>query len=382
MIAPTYSQQSTSARERARCIARPALGALLGLVALLCGCRQGLDTDYGTLSPAFIQASVNGTDVLAGMFSEAGHEVESRRTLIATNFAKVETIVWFPDDYAAPSPEHCEWFNQWLSARAGRTLIYVGRDFDAAPLYWQKMLPLAPEGQQEEYRAHQQMASMARMRPKLDAAKLECPWFKIEILPLVLANKLAGPWQTGIDVKKTEIETRDQLLPIEKDKQLLTCQDDEVLAFRHSQSGWDKSQLIVVANGSFLLNLPLVNHEHRKLAGKLIDAVGPTAQVVFLESGEGGPPIEPADEALALWRFFAAWPLNIILLQLAVLGVIFCFARWPILGRPKLPPVETVSDFGKHVDAVSQLLLRSRDRRYATSKLPAAPLPNPRAQNP
>ncbi len=30
-----------------------------------------------------------------------------------------------------------------------------------------------------------------------------------------------------------------------------------------------------MANGSFLLNLPLVNHEHRKLAGKLIDAVGP-----------------------------------------------------------------------------------------------------------
>ena len=59
-----------------------------------------------------------------------------------------------------------------------------------------------------------------------------------------------------------------------------------------SREWFDESQLIVVANGSFLLNLPLVNHEHRKLAGKLIDAVGPPGQtVVFLESFAGGPPI-------------------------------------------------------------------------------------------
>ncbi len=48
-----------------------------------------------------------------------------------------------------------------------------------------------------------------------------------------------------------------------------------------------QSQLLVVANGSFLLNAMLVNHEHRKLAGKLVDAIGPGGRdVVFLESGQ------------------------------------------------------------------------------------------------
>ena len=374
---------TTSPGDRARRPARPALVLLCGLAALFCGCRPGLETTYGKLSPAFVQASVNGTDVLAGMFTQAGHEVGSRRVLIASELAKVDTILWFPDDYAAPSKEHCEWFDEWLSARPGRTLVYVGRDFDAATLYWQKMTPLAPEGQQAEYRLRQQEANArALMRDKLDEDDLECSWFKIEILPLLLVDKLAGPWQTGIDAKKTEIELRDRLQPVDKDQEFLTCQDDGVLVFQHAQSGWDKSQVIVVANGSFLLNLPLVNHEHRKLAGKLIDDVTPSGQVVFLESGRGGPPIEPADEELALWRFFAAWPLNIILLQLSVLGVIFCFACWPILGRPKLPPVETVSDFGKHVDAVSQLLRRTRDRQYALGKLPAPPPSTSKAKNP
>ena len=374
---------TTSFGDRALGHERIALIFLCGLAALLSGCRSGLDTTYGKLSPAFVQASVNGTDVLAGMFTQAGHEVGSRRVLIASDLAKVDTIVWFPDDYAAPSSEHCEWFDEWLSARPGRTLIYVGRDFDAAPLYWKKMMPLVSESQQEAYRLHQQMTNaIARMHDKLDEDELECSWFKIDIQPLLLVDKLAGPWQTGIDAKKTEIELRDRLQPVDKDQEFLTCQDDGVLVFQHTHPGWNKSRVIVVANGSFLLNLPLVNHEHRKLAGKLIDDVTPSGQVVFLESGRGGPPIEPTDEELALWRFFAAWPLNIILLQLSVLGVIFCFARWPILGRPKLPPVETVSDFGKHVDAVSQLLRRTRDRQYALGKLPAPPPSTSKAKNP
>ena len=40
----------------------------------------------------------------------------------------------------------------------------------------------------------------------------------------------------------------------------------------------------VVANGSFLVNLQLVNKEHRKLAGKLIDEVPKGSRVVFIEA--------------------------------------------------------------------------------------------------
>jgi hypothetical protein len=145
----------------------------------------------------------------------------------------------------------------------------------------------------------------------------------------------------------------------------------QAFAWQRDDGDAEMGRLIVIENASFLLNLPLVNHANRRLAGRLIDSVGRPGRVVFLESGPGGPPIDPPAEGSALARLFGAWPLGAILLHLAVLGIIFCFARWPIFGRPKVPPAETVSDFGKHVEAVGELLARTRDRGYAVSKLPA-----------
>jgi hypothetical protein len=150
---------------------------------------------------------------------------------------------------------------------------------------------------------------------------------------------------------------------------LVRSGSDVLISRRH----YDKSQLIVVANGSFLLNLPLVNHEHRKLAGKLIAAVGPPAKtVVFLESYAGGPPIRPDDptaEAVNGWEVFNRWPTNWILLHLAAVGIIFCFSRWPLFGRPKTYETASNSDFARHVDALADLLKRSRDRAYAMERI-------------
>ena len=118
----------------------------------------------------------------------------------------------------------------------------------------------------------------------------------------------------------------------------------------------------MVANGSFLLNAMLVNHEHRKLAGKLIDCIG-------RRRSSGGVSGERARRAAPLrkgalraspraWRIFHAWPTNWILLHLAAVGIVFCFARWPIFGRPREPAREAVADFGKHIDALAELLAR------------------------
>ena len=72
--------------------------------------------------------------------------------------------------------------------------------------------------------------------------------------------------------------------------------DEGLLVGRVSRPNWDGSQVIVVANGSFLLNLPLINHQHRMLAGRLIQQCGQRGQnVAFLESGPGGVRISDRD---------------------------------------------------------------------------------------
>ena len=133
------------------------------------------------------------------------------------------------------------------------------------------------------------------------------------------------------------------------------------------------AQLIVVANGSFLLNAMLVNHEHRKLAGKLIDRIGaPKKKVVFLESGPGGPPIfdrDPAGSSMGL-AIFHVWPTNWILMHLAAVGILFCFARWPIFGRPRGARARGGRRFRQaHRRPGRVVRALSRDRSHALARL-------------
>jgi hypothetical protein len=94
--------------------------------------------------------------------------------------------------------------------------------------------------------------------------------------------------------------------------------------------------------------------------------------VVFLESGAGGPQIvskEPHMAAAGPMEIFQVWPANWILLHLLVLGVLFCFCRYPLFGRPREPPPEPTSDFGKHIDALALLLAKTRDVAYASARV-------------
>jgi len=354
-------------------------------VALLWGSQpKGLTSYYGRHRVSDLPPSVNGTDVLAGMFREAGHDVHFRGRIISSEMSDADTIVWFPDDFAAPTEEVCNWFDDWLAEYPGRTAVFVGRDFNAAPHYWQVML---------EYQRKKSAAGDAKKQPldtKVRTAKADhekpgkdspdktspettsqaanlkdeqksCEWFSYKPEPLVPVKSLDGPWARGIDAAKANISLGTQIQPDGALDELLSTNDHTLVA-QLNWPYWDGSQLVLVANGSFLLNETLVNHEHRKLAGRLIDAVGESGSVVFLESGPGGPPIDPPYEDASLWTLFGAWPLNLVLLQLAAVGIIFCFARWPIFGRPRRPPEDATADFSKHVAAVGQMLSRTRDR--------------------
>ena len=141
---------------------------------------------------------------------------------------------------------------------------------------------------------------------------------------------------------------------------------------RLSVKNWNGSQILVVTNGSFLLNMPLVNHEHRKLAGRLIDACGAPGPVVFLESGEGELEIfdkEPGANAPTGFEVFTVWPIGVILIHLTALGILACFTLFPVFGRPRELPPSATADFGQHVAALGELLELTGDREYAESRL-------------
>jgi len=286
---------------------------------------------------------------------------------------KADCIVWFPNDFEPPSKEVCQWLEDWLSEKPDRTLIYVGRDFNAAPWYWEHVLPDAPPEQRELIRQRLTDAKDSNNRARKNDIKTKrIDWFTLDrTRPSKKVKSLQGDpsWLEDIDASHVDIELNDRLQPSDNAEVLLRSGDDMLV----SRELWNDSRLIVVTNGSFLLNLPLVNHEHRKLAGKLIAEIGePAKNVVFLESYPGGPPIRGKDPEASMptgLEMFNIWPTNWILMHLAMIGVLFCFMRWPIFGRPRPSEPIGASDFGRHVEALALLLKRSGDRNFARSKM-------------
>ena len=239
-------------------------------------------------------------------------------------------------------------------------------------------------GEQAEVDRRLKLAEAELRARRSDIKDGECDWFKIHTeAPHRDVRTLAGPW-ADVDAAKVEIELNSRLLPPDSDidsENLLESNEDvlvlrewyEVGKRRFFGFNQPRSQLIAIVNGSFLVNLQLVNKEHRKLAAKLIDTVGKPSRVVFLEADEptrirDGNGSGDSQETASMTDVFGVWPLSVILLQWAVVLALFCFSRWPIFGPPRDPPPTPTSDFSQHVAALAETWEVTRDSSYAQSR--------------
>ncbi len=339
---------------------------------LVVGCQSDRPPiEYGHRSGQIGNESLNGTAVFGQMFTLAGHKVESKRAL-TPSLEEVQTIVWFPDNYRMPSDKTREWLERWLWGASGRTLIYVGRGYDAEPAFWKRVAAAKP-ADKKQYKVREMFAEARVERERKELPEKEsCEWFElVNNAPAKKIDKLTGSWAAAIDPAKAELEITQELIPDDWSEVMLEADDRPLVSREHHRAGDSWRQCVYVTNGSFLLNYSLVNREHRKLAGKLIELVGP-GRVAFLESGESAPRIldtDPKPELPQALALFAVWPLNVILLHLAALGIIFGFARWPILGTPREARPTNVSNFADHASALGKLLRRTRRQDYAQRRL-------------
>lgn len=409
----------------------------------LTGCDGDIDRTYGKLRGEGA-ISVNGTNVLAGMFEEAGFKVSSWKRL-SPRLEQAQVIVWAPDSFSPPQLDERRYLENWLRQGDGRTIVFIGRDYDAAPVYWRKMQPLAPLKQQEEVANRRAKTQADHDTNRSGNGPQYARWFKWEPKHrLRTVNQLEGPWAAEIDASQVEIQLEGRfVIPTEADLpanapppttpattpapattpppappattpkspakktrkrsgggvsqnpvtgpvfnwideeineepntlpdfETLLSSGDDIIVSQLTSDDWGDGQIIVVTNGSFLLNLPLVNREHRKLASRLIEACGPPSKTVFLESGHGGLPIrnsEPDHQPPTGIGLFTVPPINVVLLHLVAIGVVYCCCQFPIFGRARRLPPDAVSDFSSHIAAMGELLEQTQDRAYAQERL-------------
>ncbi|MCA9213516.1 MAG: hypothetical protein KDB27_10650 [Planctomycetales bacterium] len=349
---------------------------LLVVAFLASGCSPSIDQlpdDYGKRRGT----GLNGLCVLSDMFRRSGARVTSWKRL-SPKVEKQDVIVWAPSSPSLPTSDQLDYFDDWLSGDYNRTLILINYDYDAALGYWHELLEDSQGQQKIEIRRRLAVAQAKAQQPTTDDTERKCDWYSAEFhwRNADWAQTLDGDWANDLDASNVEIFSGTTLTFADGDDsdihaEHVLMEGQQPLVTKITNDYWHNGcQVFVAANGSTLLNQPLVNHENRKIAATLIDECGSIDRVMFLEGAADGIEIRDTDaSAPMMLQAFTVWPINFLMFHATMLGILFCICVFPIFGRPKELAAESVSDFGKHIAAYGELLQKVGGASFARAKL-------------
>lgn len=349
----------------ARTIAHFRLVVLALPIALAgCGGARGVESDYGRS----LGKSVNGTGVFARMLRDRGHEVRAATRLDDRLENRADVLIRFTPYPGPPSREEAEWYAAWMMANSNRRLVLVLRDYDAEHDYWvaaRAALDASASDDLKERLDHQVQASRGETLPPAPQ-ELGDPelWFSMDPKEGSAdpCRTLAGPWAEGIDAPKAGLVAR--RVPAATVEGVLLAGDDRVLAMEWGLMT-EEPRVIVVANGSFLLNAALLNHERRPLAGRLAEWIGdPSRRIVFVE----GSNLMGQKSA---GGFHLTRSMTWVMAHLAAFGLLGALALATRLGPPRPDEPTGAERPVAHAEALGDLLANSRDAALARTQLEA-----------
>lgn len=358
---------------------------------------RDIRTDYGKRTGPAMR-SVNGTSVFAGMFGQRCRSI-STWSRLSPRLKRSDVIVWVPNSFELPEKEAIDYLeNDWLARDDNRfrTLIFVARDFDAGIDYWQQQADSAKGQSYLESRSQlARMQSDHALQRAYTAVAMKSDWFTIESNQSFTDVKAdRGEWfaelqknlrQLNSETNSSSVTKSELTFPAagvmdwpepknrsgRKYEVLLGSEETPLIVKLTDDFAWPDGQVILLLNGSSVLNLPLVQTQNRLIASKLMDECGNSVRrVTFLETGPAGIEVSRRDpKAYSGFDALKIWPINSILLHLIVAGILYCAMVFPIFGRPRELDGETTSNFGKHVRAMADLLVVTQDRNAAIAKV-------------
>jgi len=327
-------------------------------ILFLAGCGDGPETEYGSSEGK----SLNGTSVLRAILHGEGHEIEAAIRLNDDLEEWAEGIIRVAPYPGPPDRDEANWYASWLAADSSRWLIYVVGDFDSSPEYWKRVveeLAQTTERQAEEEarQSLREAADPARgLAPKSNSPADSTTWFEVDSAwePPRICTSLSGPWASGVDAARVALTLHEPLKT--NGGSVLLAGDGKAFAIEKSLRGGNR--LLVIANGSFLLNEPLANPARSRLLASVLDWIGPDRFQIALVEGAyvlGGPDAPPS-----LWQLLKRQPsFRWIAVQVGVAAVLAALARAPRLGRPRDEPGVRADRPAAHAEALGALLART-----------------------
>ena len=348
--------------------------ASLALAIGLAGCgAPEVETTYGRSRGQ----SINGTNTLSELIRDRGHptRVAIRYNEVLADWAQV--VVRFAPYPGPPSRAEADWLGEWLNSGPGRKLVYVPRDYEANTEFWARMLAATPPGTAAADRQRiQARRDEVRQAAGDQPAKAEHPaavrdWFGTEPTnkprpaEVTVCRQLAGPWADGVDPGSASLPAHEAIQADNNEDVLLTGDGKKlVVAWNYSNDESQDGSVLVVANGSFLLNAALLNPARRPLATRVVDWIGAGSSHVALVEGAYVLD-EPGAGSSSTFHLLTVEPFGWIAAHLAVFGGLLGLAIATTLGRPRPEPLGEIERPSAHPVALGAILARTRQEAVA-----------------
>jgi hypothetical protein len=150
---------------------------------------------------------------------------------------------------------------------------------------------------------------------------------------------------------------------------LLADERQTSLIARNEVDPISRSKVILVCNNSLFCNYSMLQPAHRQLALNMIAEFSP-GNVGFL-AGTSDPKLrtDDYDDQQKGFEMLTTWPLNVVTIHAAFIGLALIIAAYPIFGRPGRVKATSSADFGKHIEAVGALMAKSGDKQFARKQI-------------
>ena len=156
--------------------------------------------------------------------------------------------------------------------------------------------------------------------------------------------------------------------------EVLLSVDSKPLVYSLTHEDFTGSRIIIVGNGSLLLNLPLVNSSNRQIAEQLLESIDEFDDrwndVLFVENDDeiAISDVDVPDDA-SKWSWITKPPLRYMVPNLVFWCMLFCFVYFPIFGRPQQIEKKSTADFRDHIFALARLVAGTHNRKHPSAWL-------------
>jgi len=348
--------------------------------------------------------SINSFGVLSRLITNSDCEVD-RLPLISPSLDKYNVVIWLHQGRTLPQDAAFQRMEDWM--QQGGKVIFISNDHNAEINFWREVYKDCPAQDREWARLVLRRAEAAEFYRSESSTPFpqsqpgytrlqenqKSPWFSVKSAP----DHFFGQChiETGLTKRRSTSDrvTNATAIPAPKDlpairvhnylessssreRLIATCKNGStaIPLIWSNQIMTSQSQpddLVVVSSGAFLTNFGIVQTKNRPLILRFMQEIPVGSRVAFLESGPGDVAMSTSPESriVNMWSWMGRKPFPLISLHVLALAVVYCFARYPVFGRPKEVQFKPRNDFGQHLTEVGRLLRSKGQIDFARQKI-------------